>query len=344
MDALRRTLELEAARLGFTDLRVAAAGPAPTADRYDAMIAEGRHAGMAWLAAQRDVRLDPRLHRPGARSVAVMAFRYAQVQPPDPGGLTGRVASYAWGRDYHNLVGLRLRDLARALDALHPGVVCWHGIDSGPAWERGWADAAGLGFIGRNGMAILPGDTSYFFLATLLLTAELTPDAPLSEHCGRCRRCVDACPTGALRGDGAMEAARCVSYLTIEHRGAIDPALHPAMGRWVFGCDDCQETCPHVRSDRRTPGLPQDFLARHAWLPLPALLLADDAALLAAFEGTPLRRAGPERLRRNASIVLGNIGTTEAREALAAGLREARTRGDTALVETIVTTLDRKQA
>ena len=341
MDALRRTLELEAARHGFTDVRVAAAGPAPSADRYDAMIREGRHAGMAWLASQRDVRLDPRVHRPGVRSVVVMAFRYAQVQPPDPGGLTGRVASYAWGRDYHNLVGLRLRDLARALDARHPGLVCWHGIDSGPAWERGWADAAGLGFPGRNGMMILPGDTSYFFVATLFLTAEAEPDAPLAEHCGRCRRCVDACPTGALRGDGAMDAARCISYLTIEHRGSIDPSLHARMGRWIFGCDDCQEACPHVRADRRTDGLPPDFLARHAWLPLPALLTADDDALLAAFEGTPLRRAGPDRLRRNAAIALGNLGTHGAREALHAGLRTARAREDDALAATVRGILDR---
>ncbi len=341
MDALRRTLELEAARHGFTDVRVAAAGPAPAAARYDAMLREGRHAGMTWLEAQRDVRLDPRLHRAGARSVVVMAFRYAQVQPPDPGGLTGRVASYAWGRDYHNLVGLRLRDLARTLDAARPGLVCWHGIDSGPAWERGWADAAGLGFAGRNGMMILPGDTSYFFLATLFLSAEVETDAPLPEHCGRCRRCVDACPTGALRGDGAMDAARCISYLTIEHRGPIDPAFHPRMGRWVFGCDDCQEACPHVRNDRRTADVPQDFLARHAWLPLPALITADDDALLAAFEGTPLRRAGPARLRRNAAIALGNIGSVAARDSLHAGLREARARHDEPLAATVTGILER---
>ncbi len=330
-EPLRRTLTLEAARLGFGDLRVAAIPPdadAPHAERYDRMLAEGREADMGWLAETRDVRLRPTLHRPAARSVAVLAFRYSQVMPPDPGGLTGRVASYAWGRDYHNLVGLRLKHLAGVVNAAHPGSVAWHGIDSGPAWERGWAAAAGLGFTGRNGMMILPGDTSYFFVGTLYLTHDLAPDAPLGDHCGSCRRCVGACPTGALPGDGSLDARRCISYLTIEHRGPIDPDLRPLLGRWLFGCDDCQEVCPHVRADRRTPGLPGDFAARHAWIPLPALLQADDRALLDAFEGTPLRRAGPARLRRNAAIVLQNLGTPAARQALESGLACARARGD----------------
>jgi epoxyqueuosine reductase len=325
---LRRTIEGEAARHGFSDLRVARADASLHAARFDAMLDEGRHGEMEWLRESRDVRLDPRLHRPGARSVVVLAFRYGQAPPTDPGGLTGRVASYAWGRDYHNLLGLRLKHLAAALNARHPGLVVWHGVDSGPSWDRGWAEAAGLGYAGRNGMMVLPGDTSFYFVALLYLSAELAPDAPLGDHCGRCRRCVERCPTGALPGDGSLDARRCISYLTIEHRGEIARELWPLMGRWIFGCDDCQEVCPHVRADRHVPGLPADFRPRFAWVPLPALLQADDRAILDTFEGTPLRRAGPARLRRNAAIVLGNIGTPEARRALEGGRACARERGD----------------
>ncbi len=316
MDATRQLIATEAARLGFGELRIARADTRLQEARFDGMLEEGRHGQMAWLQESRDVRLDPKKHRPSARSVAVLGFRYGQMTPPDPGGLTGRVASYAWGRDYHNLLGLRLKHLARELNARRPGLVVWQGIDSGPSWDRGWAEVAGLGYSAKNSMMVLPGDTSFFLVALLYLAEDLEPDAPMGDHCGRCRRCVDRCPTGALLGDGSMDARRCISYLTIEHRGPIDRELWPLMGRWLFGCDDCQDVCPHVRAVRRSPDLPSDFLPRFAWVPLPALLLADDRAILDTFEGTPLRRAGPARLRRNAAIVLRNIGTPEAMLAL----------------------------
>lgn len=311
---LRATLETEARRLGFGRVRVARAGPAPGFDRFDAFLAAGHHASMTWLADTRDTRADPTRLLPGARSVVVLAMDYARPAPPDPGGLTGRVASYAWGRDYHALVGLRVRHLRRALEAAVPGLRTWGGVDSGPIWERGWAEAAGMGFSGKNGLAIVPGEGSPFFLATILLTEALEPDAPVGDHCGRCRRCLDACPTAALLDGGGMDAARCISYLTIEHDGPIPEDLRPKMGRWIFGCDDCQSICPHQRPPRGP--VPADFFPRHAWLPLPALLEASDRALLDTFEGTPIRRAAPRRIRRNAAIALGNLGDPAARPAL----------------------------
>jgi epoxyqueuosine reductase len=167
--------------------------------------------------------------------------------------------------------------------------------------------------VGKNTCAILPGETSFFFLATLMLTEELEPDAPLKDHCGRCSRCLTACPTRAFIGPYQLDPRRCISYLTIEHKGAIPLELRPLLGRWLFGCDDCQTVCPHIHDRQR---LDEDFFPRHAWLPLPAILMAEDQALLDTFEGTPIRRACPERLRRNACVVLGNIGDIRARPAL----------------------------
>jgi epoxyqueuosine reductase len=317
VNPLRATLEADARALGFGRVRVARAGRPPTFDRYDAFLAAGWHAEMRWLAETRDTRSDVRGLLPEARSVVVLAMDYARPAPPDPGGLTGRVASYAWGRDYHALIGLRVRHLRRGLMAKFPGLQTWGGVDAAPSWERGWAEAAGLGFSGKNGMAIVPAEGSWFFLATILLSEELEPDLPLGDFCGRCRRCLDACPTDAFIPGGGMDAARCISYLTIEHDGAVPEALRPRLGRWIFGCDDCQSVCPH---QRLPTDVPADFAPRHAWLPLPAILLASDRALLDTFEGTPLRRAAPRRLRRNACIALGNIGDPSARPALEAML------------------------
>jgi epoxyqueuosine reductase len=311
---LRAALDAHARRLGFGRVRVATARLAPNFERFDAMLAEGRHGDMGWLADTRDTREDPSRLLASVRSVAVLAMDYARPAPPDPGGLTGRVASYAWGRDYHALIGLRVRHLRRALEAEFPGLRTWGGVDSGPVWERGWAEAAGLGFSGKNGLAIVPGEGSQFFLATLLLSEELPADPVVAERCGRCRRCLDVCPTGALLEGGGMDAGRCISYLTIELDGPIPLPWRPRLGRWVFGCDDCQSVCPHQHPP--DGDVPADFLPRHAWLPLPAILEADDRALLDTFEGTPIRRASPHRLRRNAAIVLGNIGDPRARPAL----------------------------
>ncbi|MFN7146862.1 MAG: tRNA epoxyqueuosine(34) reductase QueG, partial [Myxococcota bacterium] len=295
---LRATLDAEARRLGFGRVRVARAGEPPGFDRYDAFLGAGHNATMVWLADTRDKRADPARLLPDAKTVVVLAMDYARPAPPDPGGLTGRVACYAWGRDYHALIGLRVKHLRKALEAAFPGLRTWGGVDSGPSWERGWAEAAGLGFNGKNGMAIVPSEGSFFFLATLFLTEALEPDAPVGDHCGRCRRCLDACPTGALLEGGGMDARRCVSYLTIEHDGPIPEQWRPRLGRWLFGCDDCQTVCPHQHAPRGP--VPADFAPRHAWLPLPAILEASDRALLDTFEGTPIRRAAPHRLRRNA--------------------------------------------
>lgn len=309
----RQFLDQTARRFGFGEVRVAAASVPPDADRYREFIAAGLHGEMGYLATSMEARLDTAGFFAGARSVIAMAMPYAARMPPDPGGLTGRVARYATGRDYHNLLLQRLRLLRRTLEAAWPGSRLRGSVDMAPVYERAWARAAGLGWIGKNCCAILAGRGSYFFLATLMTDRELPPDAPGEEHCGRCVRCLGACPTGAFLAAGQIDARRCISYWTIECAGSIPEEIRPAMGRWVFGCDVCQEVCPHSRESIAAEA---DFSPRHAWLPLPAILHAGDRALLDAFEGTPIRRAAPEKLRRNACVVLGNIGDPRALPAL----------------------------
>lgn len=278
---------------------------------YDAMLAEGRHGPLSWLEDRRP-REDPRRLLPDCKSVVVLGFDYGGPIPPDPGGLTGRVARYAWGADYHNLVMRRVRKLQRRLQAEFPGLESYSSVDSRPVFERAWAARAGLGWAGKNTCQILPSTGSWFFLATLMLNRELPADAPIADFCGKCRRCVDDCPTGALAGDGSMDARLCISTWTIEVDGPIPEEIRPKIGRWVFGCDDCQEVCPHSRD----PEVVEALRPRHAWLDLAWILEAPDAVLKEHFVGTPIARVVPHRLRRNAVVVLGNLGDPAAKPVL----------------------------
>ena len=302
---------------GFVRVGFAAVQPLePEGARLDAWLDQGRHAEMAWMQRSRDARLDPRLLLPGAATVAVLAMPYGHPRPDDPRGLTGEVSRYAWGRDYHNGVGKALRRMQRALRDRFPSLGGYTSVDSRPVYERAWAVRAGLGFAGRSCSTILPGQGTWVFLATLVLDVALPDSPPLDADCGSCARCLRACPTGALVAPGRLDARRCLSYLTIEHRGDIPEDLRPAMGRRVFGCDVCQDTCPHNAKPRDAH---PDYAPRagHAWLDLPALLHEDDDALERRLEGSPLRRARATGLKRNAAVVLGNIGDPAALPALA---------------------------
>ncbi len=300
--------------------RVAAIGPTPHADVVQAWVDAGLHADMDWYTRTLDVRLDPRLRDPEARSVLVLAMDHAVTVPPDPGGLTGRVARYAWGRDYHNLIGKRLKGLRR--DLREAGVANWGGVDTAPIVERAWAAASGLGYTGRNGVQIVPAHGSWMLLAVLFLDAVLEPDKPLTrDHCGACTRCLPACPTDAFVGPRVLDANRCIAYWTIESQDLPPLDLLDGFGRWVFGCDVCQEVCPHNAA--AADGIEADFAPRHAWLDLEDLLRTDDDALMARFIGTPLRRPGAAGLKRNALIVLGNTPDPRAARVAAIGLEHA---------------------
>lgn len=307
--------------LGFQHVRFAAGDGAPGIEAYDRMIREGRHADMTWMVDGRDARAEPCRVFARTRSVIVLAMEYGGARPPDPGGLTGRVASYAWGRDYHNLIGKRIRKVERWLRA--HDVACFGGVDSRPWIERAWAERAGLGFAAKNCCTIRPGRGSTFFLAVIATAADLPPDPPLiagrARFCGACTRCHVACPTGAFTGDGMLDARRCISYLTIENDGPIAVPLRPLVGRWVFGCDDCQDVCPH---NHAPPATDEDDLGPvNAWLDLRWIMLADDDLVERQFEGSPLRRPGAVGMKRNAAVVLGNLGDEGAGPSLEAGLK-----------------------
>ncbi len=306
-DPNRQMLRAAAAAVGLHTVRFAVVRPTPRHHRLDRWLARGRAATMHWLARGRDERADPRVRIPQARTAVVLAARHAHERPPDPGGRTGLVARYAWGRDYHNLMGKRVRRLQRALR--REGIACWGGVDTAPISERAWATAAGLGFNGKNTMQIAPGETSWMFLGVVFVDLPTTPDPPIgsaARHCGSCRRCLDVCPTGAFHGPHDLDAGRCISFWTIEARDLAPRSLRPGFGRWVFGCDLCQEVCPHNHSP--PPADFADLAPVHAWLDLDQLLSTPDAALLERFIGTPLRRPGAPGLKRNAAVALGNIG------------------------------------
>ncbi len=301
---MRKRLESLAYDHGFHHFRAATLGPTPWLDRYDSWLSKAFHGELGWLIRGRDTRADPRSRLPEGKSVLVLGVDHHHTRPADPGGLTGMVARYAWGRDYHNLVGKRLKRFQRRLR--EDGIESWGGVDTAPILERGWASAAGLGFGGKNCVQILPARGSWIFLAVVFVDVEVEADRPEGDHCGSCRRCLDACPTQAFVEDRVLDSTRCIAYWTIEDRGVIPVDLRPGFGRWVFGCDVCQEVCPH----NVTPPVPEedDLLPRNAWLDLAWLLEADGDEIMETFIGTPLRRPGPEALKRNACVVLGNLG------------------------------------
>ncbi|MBX2800131.1 MAG: tRNA epoxyqueuosine(34) reductase QueG [Myxococcales bacterium] len=305
----------QAARaVGFHEVRIARVRPTPRADAFDRWVARGRHADMHWMPRGRDVRRDPRARAPWARSVLALGVLHHHRRPPDPGGRTGMVARYAWGRDYHNLMGKRLKKLRARLRDL--GIRSWGGVDTAPILERPWAHAAGLGFTGKHTLQILAGSSSWLLLGMLFVDVALPPTEPARGGCGTCRRCLVACPTDAFPAPWTLDSRRCISYWTIEAKGLPPRSLRAGFGRWVFGCDVCQEVCPH---NHAPPDPDEDDLRpRHAWLDLDRVLATPDAELLEQYRGTPLRRPGAAGLKRNALMVLANLGD----EGAVDGIRE----------------------
>ena len=308
-------LVAEARRLGFDAIGVARADVPLAEDfaRYEAFVAAGMHGEMAWLADLPEARrrLDGEHVLPGARSVICLARRYARPADEEAGDPeTARaIARYARGRDYHNGMRKKLRKLAALARRL--GGEARPLCDEEPVLERAWAARAGLGFVGKNGLLIVPGTGSFVLLGEVVTTLELEPDPPIPERCGACTRCLDACPTGAFPRPFVLDARRCVAYLTIEHRSAVPPALRQGVGGHLFGCDDCQTVCPFNAKalGPRGPELVDPrFEPDPRWseVALPDLLGLDEPAFVRLREGSPIGRATRAGLARNAALVLGN--------------------------------------
>ncbi len=318
----REVERLKAAVLeaGFDFAGLSPPGRSPRAGAFLSWLAEGRHADMAWLARDPERRLDPARLAPGTGTVLVAGVSYFVRLPPpallaDP--RRGRIAAYAWGPDYHDVLGGRLAAAAAAVRGiLGPSAVLGCFADTRPLLERDAAERAGLGFTGRHTQFIRPGAGSMCFLGGLLLGPALPPGRPRGAEdpagCGTCTRCLAACPTRALDAPYRIDSRRCVSYLTVEHRGAIPPGLRPGLGRRLFGCDACQEVCPWVRRFSRPAARP--FLAFEEERDAPRLEEAatlDRAAFRQRYRGTPVWRATWAGFRRNAAVAMGNSGLPE---------------------------------
>jgi epoxyqueuosine reductase len=311
--AIEERIRAQCYGLGFDLAGIARLDVPETAKAFDDWLARGYAGEMHYLERGAAKRRDARLPVPGASSAIVVGLDYGGREPSGP------VARYARGEDYHDVMLDRLRALHTWLQAELGRPI--HGkpyVDTGPLLERDLARRAGLGWFGKNTMLINPDVGSFFFIGALLLELELAPDAPFSaDRCGTCTRCLDACPTDALIAPRVMDARRCISYLTIEHRGEIPPEFQPAMGELVYGCDICQDVCPwnerFARALRDPVLAPRPALAAKNASTLAGELLAmSPAEFAAAFKGSPLKRAKLAGLRRNAAIVLRNVGLDRA--------------------------------
>ncbi len=302
---LSESVKALALELGFD--RVAIGPPAPAHGEALRRWVEAGHAGtMGYLERRIEDRLDPARVLPGVRAAVCVALNYYQGEPTDPSWRP--VARYAWGRDYHGVIGPRLDRLGAHLAAA-AGARSRGYVDTGPLLERDLAARAGLGWVGKNTMLLHPDLGSWFFIGVLLTTADLAMDAPLPDRCGTCRACLDACPTEAFVAPYVLDSRRCVSYLTIEHRGEIGPDLQPGMAGWQFGCDACQTVCPW---NRKAPESRHgEFRSEAPYPGAEALAETADDEVRAVVRGSALLRAKPAGLRRNALIYLQNIGERE---------------------------------
>ena len=306
-----------ARELGFDLVRVTdAAEFAQDRDLALARVEDGLMDGLPWYTAGRVIRgSSPEELLPGARSIICLGLNYYPCNSGDePGdldsqgkpGLTGKIARYARGRDYHRVMKGRMREYAAGLAArLDRDIAAWWYVDDGPMLDRAAAARAGLGWFGKNSNILTRELGSWVFLGQVITDLPLEPDAPLVKTCGSCVRCIDACPTGAIVAPYVVDNARCISYLTIENRGAIDRELRPLIGDWIFGCDICQEVCPVNRKARATrePAWGQASLATAE---LTAILELSEAGFRERFRGTPILRANRTGMQRNACVALGN--------------------------------------
>lgn len=313
-DAIRQ----RALELGFDECRFTSAAAPGSVDRFQHWLARNHQAGMTWLERSAEKRADPQKVLPGAQSLILLAASYhAPVPPPSSGGPAGVVARYARYADYHDILGQRARTLSDFVNELAGSGArsLWY-VDTGPLLERDLAQRAGLGFIGKHTNVISRRFGNWIFLAEILTTVALVPDAPETNHCGKCERCLAACPTNAITAPFELDARKCISYLTIELKGPIPLELRPAIGNRIYGCDDCLAACPWNRFAQEGRLMQSHARGELAQPDLIGLLALDDAGFKTRFAGTPLLRAKRRGLLRNVCVALGNTGDVSALPAL----------------------------
>ena len=321
-DEIRR----RAAGLGFEVCRFTGLdAPWPATARLQAFLEAGRQGDMDWMATTADRRAHPRSLWPDARSAVVLGLNYGPEADPLEGLALrdrGLISVYAQGEDYHDVIKGRLKQLGGWM-ASRTGAGLKVFVDTAPLMEKPLAQQAGLGWQGKHTNLVSRDFGSWLFLGVILTEAILTPDAPETDHCGQCRACLDACPTAAFPAPYQLDARRCVSYLTIEHRGPVDPELRPGLGNRIYGCDDCLAVCPwnkFAQAGREQRLAARDDLAAPALAELAAL---DDAAFRARFARSPVKRTGRDRFLRNVLYAIGNSGDPALVPAARARLEDA---------------------
>jgi epoxyqueuosine reductase len=304
-----RTYALEA---GFSAMGVCRPDAIPEAkERLGRFVAEGRHGQMGWMAERMNWRGDPAALWPDARSVIMLAEAYTPDE--DPMEIVGRrdrgaISVYARNRDYHDIVKKRLKAVGRWLIEQAPGTEIKVFVDTAPVMEKPLGQAAGLGWQGKHTNLLGRELGSWFFLGAIFTTLDLEPDKAEMSHCGSCTACLDVCPTAAFPAPYQIDARRCISYLTIEHDGQVDPELRPLLGNRIYGCDDCLAACPWNKfaiSAREIRYAARDALKAPR---LAALVMLDDAGFRAMFSGSPIKRIGRNRFVRNVLYAIGNSG------------------------------------
>ena len=311
---LAKAVKREALALGFDAVGItrvdAPSSPQPTlATRLARWLQRGYHATMAWMERTPEKRADPRIVLPGCRSIICVGMNYLTDERADEGPGYGRIARYAWGQDYHKVLSEKLTQLEQRIAALAPQAITKSYVDTGPIMEKAWAEQAGIGWIGKHSNLVSSDHGSWLLLGEILTTLELDADEPGTDLCGSCTLCIQACPTQAITEPYVVDANRCLSYLTIEHRGesaTIPDDLQRQMGNHIFGCDDCLDVCPfNLRA-----GCTHEPAFRSSPLTLAPRLedLAhmDEATFRAAFQRSPIRRAKLTGLQRNVAIAQTN--------------------------------------
>ena len=319
--SLKEQIVTEAKRLGFNLVGVTRPDPPPHFDVYENWLRSGQHGEMEYLSTQpaRQRRRDPRLILPECRSILVLGMPHNIPEPlagiPVQDELIdhtvhGRVASYAWGDDYHDQIPPRLKQLVAFIETkIGEPVPNRYYTDTGPILERDLAQRAGLGWIGKNTCLINPAQGSYILLAEILLGVDLEPDSPFTaDRCGTCTRCIDACPTACILPDRTIDAASCISYLTIELKNPIPAEQRPQMDNWIFGCDICQQVCPWNQRFAASTG--DQAFVRHPDISNPDLiaeLSLSPQEFNRKFKGNPIKRTKRRGYLRNAAVALGNL-------------------------------------